>query len=45
MGLKKLSVENLAKLIGRFEEIIDLEPPPELKKQKENRFYASYQVF
>lgn len=45
MGLKKLSVENLAKLIGQFKGNTELEPPPELKKQKENRFYASYQVF
>lgn len=45
MGLKKLSFENLAKLIGQFEGIVELEPPPELKKEEEKKFGTCYQVF
>lgn len=45
MGLNKLSFENLAELIGQFEGIVKLEPPPELKKEKEKKFGTRYQVF
>lgn len=45
MGLKKLSFENVVKLIGQFEGIVELELPPELKKKKEKKFGTCYQVF
>lgn len=45
MGMNKLFFENIAKLIGQFEGIVELEQPPELKKEKEKKFGTSYQVF